>query len=127
MDLLLTKHRDERAAKRFLTKASRRPGVPETITIDGRAANEAAIKSDNEEHGTAIILRKRKYLNKIVAQDQRAVTRRTRPMLGCKALHAARRTLTGIALLHMRKTEPRIGAEAHDAPSAGEQFYALAA
>ena len=47
IDFLLTEHRDERAAKRFLIKAIRRHGVPETITIDGSAANEAAIKSYN--------------------------------------------------------------------------------
>src|SRR5712671_5670534 len=43
IDFLLTEHRDEQAAKRFLTKAIRRHGVPEKITI-----------------------RKRKYLNNIV-------------------------------------------------------------
>ena len=34
IDFLLTAHRDEPAAKRFLVKAIRRHGVPETITID---------------------------------------------------------------------------------------------
>ena len=54
IDFVLTEHRDAQAAKKFLTKAIRRHGgVPEKITIDGRAANEAAIKSYNEEHGTA--------------------------------------------------------------------------
>jgi transposase-like protein len=62
IDFLLTKERDEQAAKRFLTKAIRRHGVPEKITIDGSAANEAAIKSYNEEHGAAIAIRKIKYL-----------------------------------------------------------------
>src|SRR6266849_3716573 len=71
IDFLLTEHRDERAAKRFLTKAIRRHGVPEKMTIDGSAANEAAIKSYNAEHGTAIEIRKIKYLNNIVAQDHR--------------------------------------------------------
>src|SRR3989442_11582401 len=66
IDFLLTEHRDEHAAKRFLTKAIRRHGVPEKITIDGSAANEAAIKRYNEEHGTAIEIRKVKYLNNIV-------------------------------------------------------------
>ena len=37
-----TKQCDERAAKRFLSKAIRRHGVPETMTIDGSAANKAA-------------------------------------------------------------------------------------
>ena len=66
IDFLLTEQRDEQAAKRFLTKAIRRHGVPEKITIDGSAANEAAIKSYNEEHGTVIAIRKIKYLNNIV-------------------------------------------------------------
>ena len=84
--------RDEQAAKRFLTKAIRRHGVPEKITIDGSAANEAAIKSYNEEHGTAIAIRKVKYLNNIVEQDHRGVKRVTRPLLGCKAFGAAQDT-----------------------------------
>jgi putative transposase len=86
---LLTEHRDEAAALRFLKQAIRRHGVPGKITIDGSAANEAAIKSYNAEHGTAIIIRKRKYLNNIVEQDHRAVKRVTRPMLGFKAFDAA--------------------------------------
>jgi len=43
-------------------------GVPEKITIDGSAANEAAIKSDNAAHGTAIEIRQIKYLNNIVGR-----------------------------------------------------------
>src|SRR5215831_16177492 len=56
IDFLLTEQRDEHAAMRFLTKAIRRHGVPEKITIDGSAANEAAIKSYNAEHGTTIAI-----------------------------------------------------------------------
>jgi putative transposase len=66
IDFLLTEHRDKEAALRFLKKAIRRHGVPEKITIDGSDANEAAIKSYNEEHGTNIIIRQVKYLNNIV-------------------------------------------------------------
>jgi putative transposase len=66
IDFLLTEERDELAAKRFLTKAIRRHGVPERITIDGSAANEAAIKSYNAEHGTSIEIRQIKYLNNII-------------------------------------------------------------
>src|SRR6266853_2417244 len=96
IDFLLTKHRDERAANRFLTKAIRRHGVPEKITSDGSAANKASIESYNEEHGTAIEIRQIKYLNTIVEQDPRGVKRITRPMLGFKAFDAAQSTLTGI-------------------------------
>jgi transposase-like protein len=35
IDFLLTAHRDEQAAKRFMAKALRRHGVPAKITIDG--------------------------------------------------------------------------------------------
>ena len=66
IDFLLTEHRDTEAALRFLKKAIRRHGVPEKITIDGSDANEAAIKSYNQEHGTTIIIRQVKYLNNIV-------------------------------------------------------------
>src|ERR1700730_9632593 len=111
IDFLLTEHRDEAAALRFLKKAIRRHGVPEKITIDGSAANEAAIKSYNEEHGTAIIIRKIKYLNNIVEQDHRAVKRETRPMLAFKAFEAAQDTLVGIELMHMiKKRQMRVEA-----------------
>src|ERR671933_1359867 len=63
IDFLLTEQRDQEATLRFLKKAIRRHGVPEKITIDGSAANEAAIKSYNAEHGTAIEIRKITYLN----------------------------------------------------------------
>ena len=80
IDFLLTEQRDKKAAKRFLTKAIRRNGVPEKITIDGSDANAAAIRSYNQAHGTTIGIRQVKYLNNIVEQDQRGVKRITRPM-----------------------------------------------
>src|SRR5712692_5989983 len=127
IDFLLTKERDEQAAKRFLTKAIRRHGVPENITIDGSAANEAAIKSYNEEHDTAITIRKIKYLNNIVEQDHRAVKRVTRPMLGFKSFEAAQDTLVGIELMHMIKKRQMVVEEGAEGLTAAELFYSLAA
>jgi hypothetical protein len=75
IDCLLTEERDEQTAKRFLTKAIRRHGVPEKITIDGSAANEAAIKSYNEEHGTAIAIRKIKWRKDVVCRVHRSPPR----------------------------------------------------
>src|SRR6266849_8424254 len=95
IDFLLTAQRDEASARRFLKKAIRRHGAPEKITIDGSAANEAAIKRYNEEHGTAIEIRKVKYLNNIVEQDNRAVKRVTPPKSGLKSFDAAQGTQTG--------------------------------
>jgi transposase-like protein len=127
IDFLLTEQRDERAAKRFLTKAIRRHGVPEKITIDGSAANEAAIKSYNEDNSTAIEIRKIKYLNNLVEQDHRAVKQITRPMLGFKSFAAAQDTLVGIELMHMIKKGQMVVEAGADGLTAAEQFYALAA
>jgi putative transposase len=127
IDFLLTEQRDEHAAKRCLTKAIRRHGVPETITIDGSAANEAAIKSYNAEYGTAITIRKRKYLNTVVEQDHRAVKRVTRPMLGFKSFDAAQDTLLGIEFMHMLKKRQTVVEAGEESRTAAELFYALAA
>ena len=124
IDFLLTEHRDQEAALRFLQKAIRRNGVPEKITIDGNDANEAAIKRYNEAHGTHIIIRRVKYLNNVVEQDHRAVKRITRPMLGFKSFAAAQNTLVGIELMHMIKKRQMGGGEGL---TSAEQFYALAA
>ncbi len=126
IDFLLTEERDEQAAKRFLTKAIRRHGVPETMTIDGSAANEAAITRDNEEYGTAIDIRQIKYLHTMVEQDHRGVKRITHPMLGFTSFDAAQSTLVGIELMHMlRKRQLDDGVE--QGLTAAEQFSALAA
>ena len=127
IDFLLTEHRDKEAALRFLKKAIRRNGLPETITIDGSDANEAAIKSYNEAHGTAIIIRQVKYLNNIVEQDHRAVKRVTRPMLGFKSYDAAEGTLAGIELMHMIKKKQMIVEAEDEGLTAAELFYSLAA
>src|SRR5262249_19529897 len=127
IDFLLTEYRDTEAALRFLTQAIRRHGVPDKITIDGREANEAAIRRYNQEHGTAIIIRQIKYLNNLVEQDHRAVKRVTRPMLGFKAFDAAQATLVGIELMHMLKKRQLVVEAGAEGLTAAEQFYRLAA
>ena len=127
IDFLLTEHRDKEAALRFLKKAIRRNGLPETITIDGSDANEAAIKRYNEEHGTAIIIRQVTYLNNIVEQDHRAVKRVTRPMLGFKSFDTAQDTLVGIELMHMIKKRQMVVEVGEEGLTAAELFYSLAA
>jgi putative transposase len=127
IDFLRTEHRDQEAALRFLTKAIRRHGMPEKMTIDGSEANEAAIKRYNEEHGTHIIIRQVKYLNNIVEQDHRGVKRVTHPMLGFKSFDAAQCTLAGIELMHMLKKGQMVIEEGEESLTPTEQFYALAA
>jgi putative transposase len=127
IDFLLTEHRDTEAALRFLTHAIRRHGVPDTITIDGSEANEAAIKRYNEAHGTHIIIRQVKYLNNMVEQDHRALKRVTRPMLGSKSFDAAQATLAGIELMHMLKKRQLLVETRAKGLTAVQQFYMLAA
>ena len=93
IDFLLTEQRDQEAALWFLEEAIRRHGMPEKITIDGSEANAAAIKRDNQEHGTLIEIRQISYLNDMIEQDHRGVKRVTCPMLGCKSFEAAQVTL----------------------------------
>ena len=70
--------------------------------------------------------RQRKYLNNIVEQDQRAVKRMTRPMLGFKSLGAAGCTIAGIEIMHaIRKGQLATSGMLSHTPA--EQFYALAA
>jgi transposase-like protein len=127
IDVLLTEHRDTEAARRVLTHAIRRHGVPEMITIDGREAHEAAIKHYNEAHGTHIIIRQVKYLHNVVEQDHRAVKRVTRLRLGFKSCDAAQVMLAGIELMHMLKKQQMIVGAGDERPTAAQQFYALAA
>ena len=127
IDFLLTEQREEQAAKRFLSKAIRRHGVPETLTIDGSEANAAAIRSYNEDHGTAIRIRQVKYLNNIVEQDHRAEKRVTRPLLGFKSFEAAQATLVGVELMHMLKKGQLMGEMRPESLTPAEQFYFLGA
>jgi putative transposase len=127
IDFLLTEHRDTEAALRFLKQAIRRNGLPETITIDGSDANEAAIKRYNEEHDTAIAIRQVKYLHNVVEQDHRAVKRVTRPMLGFKSFDAAQDTLVGIELLQIINKRQMVVEVGEEGLTAAELFYSLAA
>jgi putative transposase len=127
IDFLLTEHRNKQAAMRFLTKAIRRHGVPETLTVDGSEANAAAIRSYNAEHGTAIVIRQVKYLNNILEQDHRAVKRVTRPMLSFKSFEAAQCTLAGVELMHMLRKGQRMAEEGVEGLPPAAQFYTLAA
>jgi len=50
----------------------------------------------------------------------------TRPMLGFKSFEAAQCTLTGIALMHMRKKRQMVREVGEKGRTSVEQFYALA-
>lgn len=106
IDFMLSKHRDEAAAKTFFTKAIRSSELPEKITIDKSGANKAGINAINFHLIILALLggctfmqihiRQIKYLNNIVEQDHRGIKRIVKPMMGFNAFHSAEATLAGI-------------------------------
>ena len=79
----------------------------------------------NAERETPIRIRQKKYLNNIVEQDNRAIKRRTRRMLGFKKFACARILLNGIELMHMINKGQMKNYRLEHTPD--QQFYALAA
>ena len=133
IDFMLSKNRDEAAARAFFTKAIGTNGLPETVTIDKSGANKAGLKTINGWFAFLFLwgapffqfkIRQIKYLNNIVEQDHRFIKRITKPMLGFKAFHSAEATLAGIELHHMLKKGQHL---ACNELSIFEQFYGLAA
>jgi putative transposase len=126
IDFLLTRKRDKKAAKRFLIKAINHNGFPEKITIDGSAANKAAIEEFNSDNDTAIEVRQVKYLNNIVEQDHRGIKRITNAILGFKSFDSASITLNGIEMVNaLRKGQ--LAVQDISVQSLAKTFYSLAA
>jgi putative transposase len=133
IDFMLSRKRDESAAKAFFEKAIQSNGLPEKVTIDKSGSNQAGLNAMNYQLILFYLLgciflqiniRQIKYLNNIVEQDHRGIKRITHPMMGFKAFHSAEATLAGIELYRMLKKGQRVNASNS---SAFEQFYALAA
>ncbi len=100
VDFWLSEHRDIASAKQFFTRAIRRHGVPERITLDGYPATHAAVAALKEGGvlPSGMKVWTSKYLNNIVEQDHRRVKQRIYPMLGFKRFGNAVVTISGIEL-----------------------------
>lgn len=103
---ILSEHRDEAAALRFLAKAVSSNGMPRACAIDKSGANTAGLNWPNvelKEVGSPrrIKVYRSKYLNNLVEQDHRGVKRRISPVMGFKAITSAASTLDGIETGHM--------------------------
>jgi len=107
MAFRLTEPRETAAACRVRQPASRRHGRPAPRPLAGRAAQAAALTSDTEAEGPAIARRQGQEAKHGVAQDQRAVQRVPRAMLGFKSLAAAQAPRGGMARRHTSKTRQR--------------------
>ena len=90
--------------------------------MDRSGANLAALEALNAGRTTPIKVRQNKYLNNIIEQD-RAIKRIIKPMMGFKNFRCARIILSGIETMHMI----RKGQMSDDgiAQTAAEQFYSL--
>ena len=122
IDFLLTKRRQRLSAQSFLIKAIENNGTPELINIDKSGSNKSAIRLYNKRSFTDIEIRQCKYLNNIVEQDHRFIKWRIQQGLGFKEFESARRTLTGIEIVHMIKKNQLNTQE----QSMFKSFYSLA-
>ena len=103
IDFMLSKNRDEKAAKHFFIKAIGYSEKPEKITIDKSGSNNAALQSINKSLNKKdkIEIRQIKYLNNVVEQDHRFIKRITKPTMGFKAFYSASATLIGVEQHHL--------------------------
>jgi putative transposase len=135
VEFWFSERRNLTAARRFLRKALKRHGRPESIVIDGSQTNRKAIVSSDTANQLEdrsrrklepIRIRQSRYLNNRIEQDHRRIKRRVRPMLGFKSMAAAQAILSGIEMIHMMRKQ-----QAKDAcrqlPSLAEQFRLLTA
>jgi len=75
VDFLFNAKRDKTAAMRFFNKAMLLNGLPGKIAMDKSGANKAAIDQIIEDKGLSVIVRQVKYLNNMVEQDHRVLSR----------------------------------------------------
>ncbi|MBV7270746.1 IS6 family transposase [Winogradskyella luteola] len=122
IDFLLTNRRKRMSAQSFLIKAIENNGKPELINIDKSGSNKHTIRIYNKRSFYKIQIRQCKYLNNIVEQDHRFVKKRIVRCLGFKEFESAKRTLSGIEMVHLIKKDQLIS----NRKSMFKSFYALA-
>lgn len=106
LDFMLSERRDEAAATAFFVKAIVNNGSPDKIVIDKSGSNIAGLFNINcllvlNGWCRLIDVLQVKYLNNIIEQDHRFITKITRPIQTFKSFNSAAATLTGIEVAHM--------------------------
>jgi len=124
VDFFLSEKRHKKAAKPFFEKAISYSSKPEKVIIDNSDSNQSALVAINNElsENKKIKVRQIKYLNNRVEQDHCSVKRITNPMMGFKAFHLVKTTLSGIKLMLKKGQHKNV-----DELSVFEQFCSLAA
>jgi transposase-like protein len=79
------------------------------VKVGKSGSNTAAIKVYNKRSFSNIKIRQCKYLNNIVKQDHRFIKWRIQNWLGFKNFESARRTLSGIEVVHIIRKHQMIG------------------
>ncbi len=105
-----------------MIKSIENNGRPELINIDKSGSNKHAIRVYNKRSLAKIETRQCKYLNNIVEQNHRFVKKRITRGLGFKEFESARRTLSGIEIVHMIRKNKLIS----NRKSIFKSFYSLA-
>ncbi|WP_431357479.1 DDE-type integrase/transposase/recombinase [Flavobacterium hungaricum] len=79
--------------------------------MDKSGSNTAAIKIYNKRSFSKIKIRQFKYLNDIIEQDYRFIKWHIQNGLGFKSFESARRTLSGIEVVHMVRKNQMVRSE----------------
>lgn len=107
IEFMLSAKRDVSATKRFFKKLMQADyrRLPFTIGTEKHASYLEAFATSVKEKvlSADCKLRRVKYLNHIIEQDQRAIRRRWRAAQCFRSFHTAERTLEGIESMHMMR------------------------
>jgi transposase-like protein len=105
LDWMLSRYRNESAAKRFFKKIISNPHckVPRVINVDKAKAFPPAFAACQAEEliPKNTKLRRQKYLNNIQEQDHRFIKRRVRQSQWFQSFNTARKTIDGYEAMHM--------------------------
>jgi len=107
IEFMLSARRGVSAAKRFFREVMRADHcrLPFTIGADKHASYPEAFATSVREKvlPSDCKLRRVKYLNNMIEQDHRAVSRRWSAMQCFRSFHTAERALEGVEALHMMR------------------------
>ncbi|MBA8667949.1 IS6 family transposase [Holosporaceae bacterium 'Namur'] len=104
IDFYLSKTRNHKAAKLFLTKLLNKENTyePKSITVDTNPSYSLAFTQLQKEGKFAnTTIRKNKYLNNIIEQDHRRVKWKTKDAMGYHSYKTAYNTIRGIETINM--------------------------
>jgi len=122
IDFPLSAQRDNVAARYFFERAIAQNDQPESVTINGSAANRVAPQEFKAAPEMSIVICQVKHLCNIVEQDHRGI-KRVSPHAHLQKFDLAGILLGGIEFMHMIAKGQMFGPGGN--PSSAEHFYSL--